>query len=484
MNFREILSDAGVSFFRKLVTIGSGFVIIPIITRKLGAEEYGIWVTLISFVGLMTTVSGLHLHGALIRYSQRERDEEIFINIFTLSSIVSVGTVVTILILSIVIGRAGLLESISFNHLIPVGILIGLRIIIELVLNSLRARKRIKHYELAYTIRLLLETSAIAVAVWYAQSLVTALWALVGVTLLLDILLLAILLPRPVPRPNPSSFKRYLSYGIPMIPKEISGSLLNHADKFLIIYFLGPVATGVYAVAYTVTTTFPAVTGIFNSTLYPRVSEAWDNKDFNDLRKFYSVFIRWYIILILPAIAGVSILATPLLQLISTGEIATEAAVLVPILAAAFAFQGLEYSLSYPLAAGEETKKIAVITVIAVVVNIGANVALIPTLGLSGAAIATFFAFALRTGCLYHYSNQFFDIALPVIGGLKSGISTIIMILSLIWIPIEHSAAQLVAFPIIGAVVFFITFILLGGVHSSEWNRLRSLINISGIGLS
>jgi O-antigen/teichoic acid export membrane protein len=253
-----------------------------------------------------------------------------------------------------------------------------------------------------------------------------------------------------------------------MVPKESAGSLLHHADKFIVMFFLGPTSAGVYAVAYAVGAIFTSATSIFNSTLYPNIVTAWENEEFKELEYFYSIFLRWYVILTIPAIAGMALLSYSLLRFISTSTIAHKGAILLPILAIAFAFQGVEFLLSYPLQAAERTDIIALITIIAVIINIILNIAFIPVMGLPGAAIATLIAYGIRTAALYRFALDHLKLPIPSKGAAHSFLATVVMTAILFFLPVESWYWRLGLFPILGVFLFASIFLLSNGVRDEE----------------
>jgi len=427
-------------------------------------------------------VGGLHLHGALIKYSETEPEGQAFTDTITLSLFAAGGTATMVLI-----GAAGYeylvgFESIPSGVFLPAAVLVGSKIVLDLLFNYPRALQRVKRFEGLQVTRNLLETAVLVILFWWSGDIVTALWGLVGVTILLNVSLFGLYRRQLSSRPDPSKFRRYLSYGVPMIPKEAAGSLLHHVDKFLVLYFLGPVAAGIYAVVYAVGTVFTSATSIFNSTLYPNVVQAWENEEFDDLERFYGVFLRWYVILITPAIVGISLLANPVLRFISTNTIAQEGGLLVPVLAIAFAFQGLEFILSYPLQAAERTRIIAGITTAAVTLNIILNVAFIPVIGILGAAIATAIAFRIRTGALYWFASDHLDLRIPLNGAAHSLAATAVMGGCLLVLPIDSWLWKLGVFPLAGVIIFAMVFLFSGGIRRDEWDWYLKKLNPHPVG--
>lgn len=476
MDLQRILSDAGVSAVRSLINVLTGIILIPIIIRLLGADAYGTWTIILAFISLVVIIGELHLHGALIRYSSKENDSQVFIDTLTLTVLIGVLLATCIIIGGYFVIKTILVDKLSFTIIVPIGFLIAMRIPGQILRNYLRAHQNVKGFEALEIIKSLAEMGAVIGILWQTSSLVGAIWAFVVVMFVFNLVLSVIFLPKHLTWPQPSNFTYYLRYSLPMVPKDLSGRILHDADKFLILFFLGPTATGIYAVAYSASSIFTSVTTVFNSTLYPNVTHAWDNGEFDQLRRFYTTILRWYWILALPAIAGLALLAVPILRLLSTASIAHQGVVLVPVLAIGFALQGLEFPLSYPLTAVEQTRTIAIITIVAVVINLLLNIALIPVVGVIGAAIATAVAFATRTVLLFMAVTNHLPIPLPIVGPVKSSIATVVMTIFLIVLPIEGWKRTLIIYPTIGVVVFSVVFILIGGFLPKEKHVIRKTI--------
>jgi len=468
MNFRRIASDAGISALRKIISILSGIVVIPIITRLVGEGAYGIWTTLLAIIGLAASAGGMHLHGSLIRYSQNDPNKQALADTLALSAIAA-GTI-TILFAATAFAYEWTFgfASIPETLLLPAAFIVGLKILESVLINYPRAVQRVKLFELLATIRTLARTIGIVLAFWWFVALTPALWAYVLVTVLFNLVLFIVFGANSPSLPEPSNFLGYLRYGLPMVPKEIAGSLINNSDKFLLLFFLGPVPTGIYAVAKSVTSIFPSLSGVFDSTLYPNVSAAWEAGELDELRRFYSTFLRWYSILVIPAIVGLSLLAFPLLRFISTAKIAKQGAILIPVLAFAFSLQGLEFSLTYPLAAAEKTNLIGGITIVAVIANLVLNIVLIPTVGIIGAAFATVVAFAIRSGLLFYYADNLLDLSFPTKGFRDCTVATSVMITALFVLPVNFWFWKLIFYPVIGIVIFGLSFTLMSGFTKEE----------------
>jgi O-antigen/teichoic acid export membrane protein len=472
MDYQRILSDAAISGIRIVVLLVAGLVKIPLVTKLLGGGAYGIWATVVGIVQILVTVGGLHLSGGFIRYV---REETAFVDTLTL---LLTSTVIVSVCFSVI---GSLVASRPFfpfpsELVVPTSALIGIRILLHYLVNCPRARRRVKLHEALYALQLLAETAVLGVALLVARQLVAGIWALVAVDLLATAVLLAAFLPGELRWPNPAKFRTYLSYSIPMVPKELSQRVLSHGDKVLILSLIGPVAAGVYAAAYGVTSLLSQFGQLFDSTLYPNVSNAWDKGERDEIASLYTTFLRGYAILIVPSVVGITFVGNAVLELIATPAIAARGTGLIPLLAIGFAFQGVEKALSFPLAAAERTVELSTVTLVTVICNLAMNAALIPLFGLVGAAIATSLSFVGRSAYVFVLVDWQLGIQPPYYEICAALVGAGLMALGLTVLPDLSTIHLLVVYPPLGAGIYGVTIVLLGGVSSEDWSRFRGLL--------
>lgn len=464
MNIRRLFSDAGISALRVIVLSIRSLLIISIITKLIGSGAQGIWATILALVGLFASAGGLHMHGALIRYSPSSDASQVFSDTLTVTLMMSILTGAIFYILSgailSVINPSG---DISTTLMIPAAVYTGASLLSSFLSNYPRALRRVKRYEALLIALNGIEVIVLAVTLYLSESLLDGFWALALTHIIFDFVFLFVFSRDDLTIPDISTFPLYLRYAVPMVPKELSGTLLSHADKILIIRFLGPSAAGIYTVSYTISSFLQKLAGIFNSTLYPNVTAAWENEEFDELSRFYSNFLRGYVLFALPAIGGLSFLSVAILRFISTPEIAVNGEWIVPILAVGFAFQGAEGFLSYPLQAAEETTRLSIITFFAVILNLCLNLVLLPIIGLEGAAVATTVSFGFRTVLLFHLSKSIIDFNFPILMTGKAIAATTIMVIVLIMMPINSQPLLLVVAPVTGVLIYFVSLWLVRG---------------------
>jgi len=477
MNLQKIFEDALASSVRLFISILRGIVLIPIITKTAGESVYGTWVVLLAIVSIISAIGSLHLHGTLIRFTPRETQEgQTLIDILTLGSLVA-GIVAFVAL--IVINKFGLLPQVENRVAVLyalLAVIVG-RIVFLILKNYPRACNKVKTYELIEFAQLLLEGVSIALAFWLYGSVLIGLWSLAGVSILLSVPLMVAYLPRELRLPDVTAFGKYLRYGAPMIPKEIGRTLLTNADKYILNVLISPTAVAIYAVSYKVARMIRNITLPLNSTLYPEISRAWESHEMSEISSLYRRIFRWYTLLGIPAVIGISLLAEPLLALLSTQAIADQGRYVLPPLALGFYLRGYDNTLEYIFNAAEENSRLAKITIVASVLNVVLNLAAIPPLGVLGAVLASLVSQAIVLGYIYTYASRKIELPLPARTIRKSLVSALIMGGVLVLQPLSLPGMyKLVILPIMGVLIYVVVLLAIGGVSVAELRSIASFV--------
>jgi O-antigen/teichoic acid export membrane protein len=476
---QKVFSDSAFSAFRYLVSIARGIVIIPLITNLLGAEGYGVWVTIFAIIKLCSSAGGMHLHGSLVRYVSRAEDQnQVYVDILFLAVVLSGLLAGLVVAASSLVDLSRLFEGAvteQFRLAVVAALLIGSTLLLDININFPRARGDITLFDLLKLCRDALEIGVLAAVFLLGGGILAGMAALLGLSVLLNVALVSVVVVRfQLPVPDVSNCYRYIRYGVPMVPKELSSSLLAHSDKYLLLYFIGPATVGVYAVAQAICRPLVSFTGIFNPTLYPTIAQAWDDGDFDEIATIYRSIFRFYSIVGIPATVGVVVVAEPLLTLLSTPEIAREAFLLVPIFITGYFLRGYDNTLEYILTAADRTEVIGGAVTVTVPLNIVLNVLLIPRLGTAGAALATLVSNVVIFGTLLHYSYAQLPFPIPLATVGRSVVAALTMGL-LLWSvgPELGPYGTLLTYPVAGAVIHFTTLLLTGEFSGTELSRAK-----------
>lgn len=192
--------------------------------------------------------------------------------------------------------------------------------------------------------------------------------------------------------------RRMLRYCIPLVPTAIFWWIMGVSDRYMVKWFLGSNANGIYAVAYKIPTILTILATVFmDAWQLSAIAESGDRK--THLRFYGRVWDAFASAVFLGA--GAIIALSPLLIRLMADEPYYTAWQYIPMLtlsmaAAAFSnFMGSVYVVTKKSGASFWT------SLIGALVNIALNLCLIPKIGIQGAAAATFVSclavFLIRT---------------------------------------------------------------------------------------
>lgn len=180
-------------------------------------------------------------------------------------------------------------------------------------------------------------------------------------------------------------------YSLPLIPTALSWWFMNVSDRYILNYFKGTEANGIYAIA----NKFPAIIVMINSVFYSAWQEsAISEYDSNDRDQFYTkmfnrlMTLEFSTIIVLLAFTKYFMSFMVNVKFINAWEY-------VPFLyfGAVFASFSAFYGTGY--LSSKETKGAFYTTVYGAVINIVLNILMVPYIGIQGASLSTMIAFLI-----------------------------------------------------------------------------------------
>ena len=230
--------------------------------------------------------------------------------------------------------------------------------------------------------------------------------------------------------------REMIKYSLPLIPNTLCWWITNVSDRFLIVYMLGEAFNGLYSVASRLPTTIMLVSTIFMDAW--QMSAITENKNRSG---FFTKVFKSYSALIFMAGSGIILLAKPLIKLLASTAF-YDAWRYIPFLVLATVFNcfGMFCGTVYTV----NKKSISAFLTVAVgaLTNIVLNIILIPTVGVNGAAAATFISyfivFILRVLSAKKYINMRFSVFKLILNTALLLAQSIIIIMELkYWIILE-----------------------------------------------
>ena len=173
------------------------------------------------------------------------------------------------------------------------------------------------------------------------------------------------------------------------------GLVFVYSDSVMIGYFLNNADVGIYRIIFQFTTLAAFTTVALRSTLWPRVSR-WDKIGETGLiEESLSRAFTYSLILALPLFVGGALLGDKLLYFFYGADFVSYTTLM--ILLSVQIVNIFQYFFTTYICAMDQVKEMSKIIIVAVVANIALNAALIPVIGISGAAVATLVTMTLNT---------------------------------------------------------------------------------------
>ncbi len=475
-------------FTREVIVIGimtllvslSDLILLPLLTKTLGAQGYGIWAQVRATIHLAVPLAGLGLPFAMVRFLAAKKDKKEIQEGFY--SIVSIVVFNNLIISSVLIIFPDPIANHFFDGASQIVRLTGF-IILAFALNGVymaffRTFRRIKAYAVFNIVRAYAEIGLVAYLVLNGHGILGAVWSLLIIRATVFLVLFFFVRARiGIKRPNFSRMKEYLRFGVPTIAGNVAGWVVALSDRYVIGYFLGAASVGIYAAGYMIGSAATLFTGVLAFVLPAALSQLYDEDRIDEVKTHLKYSLKYSLAFLIPLVFGAAVLAEPVLRLFSTPEIASQGYLIIPIVALGFLLISAADVIGKPLILAKKTRIIAILWIIAAAVNLGLNILIIPLIGILGAAITTLVAYLLATLITVYYSSKElkFDIDWRFIA--KSLVASAIMSLIVWWIAQSGNVATILTV-VIGVVIYAAILLLLKGFTKEEIRFFREIIRM------
>lgn len=263
--------------------------------------------------------------------------------------------------------------------------------------------------------------------------------------------------------PNLKAFTPYFKFCLPLIIPQVMSWFISLSDRYFLGFFYDTTTVGIYSANYSL----PNFILIFVSAVFfvfdPVFNRLWNNEDYNLLRDRYEQTAKLVIGLGLPMVTGLTVLSKPLMTLLSTPKIGDASMEVIPFVAIShlcYAF----YSYGANIFLFQRRSLITGIFVTSgAVVNVLGNLVLIPRYNILGAAIATLLAYLVMTIFALTAARKQFSFSFDLIFLLKALIASVVMGVTLWFFPADASLKTLLLIPL-GIVIYLGILFIIGGV--------------------
>jgi O-antigen/teichoic acid export membrane protein len=456
----------------------SGIILLPILTKNLPVEDYGIWAQINVTIGIVPAVAAFGLPYTMVRFlpslSNKEEIQDIFYTIFFLVLLTSAIVSTLIYMLS-----ESIASTLFENNVIIVKIL-ALTVFIEclnyIFIGYFRANQQIKRYSKLMFIQTSLLILLVSFFVLSGKGIIGAtLGLLIKSGVLFLIMAFVITSEIGIVTPKFKRVNEYLNFGLPTVPGNISSWVVNSSDRYVIGIFLGTAAVGYYSPGYSL----GGIVGMFFAPLafiLPAIlSKSYDENNMEEVRNILKYSLKYFLTIAIPAAFGLSILSESILLVLSTPEIASEGYMITPFIAFSTLLLGAYGVISQVIILEKKTKITGKIWILAAILNLGLNFVFIPYIGIIGAAITTLVSFLIGFVFASYYSFKMFKFSTNPGFILKSIFSSLLM--CSVIIKLNPLGLLEIIFSIVtGAIIYFVALLLLKSFDIKEIYFFRSIL--------
>ena len=480
--YRKFTKDVGIVGIAEILMKVRGIILIPVIAKTLGASEYGIYATLMATISLLAPISTLGLLGSMVRFLAGEKNKkEIQEGYYSVLSLVFLCSFFISVLLFLF---APTLASTVFGdpQAAPV-IKIGTFLILIQALQGVNLHffltfRRIFRYSLFQVIQTFGEVILAAILVLKGFGLDAVICSFLTVDLLFFLITFALIFNEiNIKPPSLSRIKLFLSFGLPLIPGIISQWVTNLSDRYVIGFFLSSASIGIYSAAYGIGLTVQMFLAPISTALTPTLPKLWEENKIHELKNHFRYSLKYFLMLAIPSLFGLSVLAEPLLIILSRPEFVPEGRIIIPLVALAAIMYGM-YSINAQIfLLLKKTTYITYIWLSGAILNLVINIILIPEIGIIAAAISTLLSFFMMAFIASYHVYKNLKLTPDWIFILKSLIASSLM--AFIVFKIRIMTFPEIFLPILlGAGIYFVALILLRGFTKKEYEFLKGMLRL------
>lgn len=417
---RRVVSDLFSYLPAKVLPAVTPFITVPIFTRQFSPDQYGTYMLAFGLAELLlaATCSGFAA-GAIRFYAMYDRAGALsnyFAALLT-SIIAAILAASGLAALALALGRSAIAPDLYS--------LLWIALLTYMVnawytglMHVLRAQERSRWYT-AFEIATRYGTVALSLALIFGlkAGVEGLLWGQ-----FLTLLLVAGPLYRLATRgldvrmlaPSPDAVHRMWRYALPLTAGNIAFWSLRLADRYIIQGFKGSYEVGLYSVSYNLSArSIDLVVGLFFLVPGPIVMRLWEEQGRVAAEDALISITRLFFILIVPAVAGLSVTAAPLVRLLADSAYFDGHRAIWLVACTSMVF-GLGQLGSFGLLLENKTRLVARNQFLATGLSIALNILTVPIWGFIGAALSATVSFMLLAGLQSACSARYLTWRWPV----------------------------------------------------------------------
>jgi O-antigen/teichoic acid export membrane protein len=463
--------------FGEIVVMLSGVISLPVLTRWMTEQEYG----LMNLIGVTLALTGTIFTGglrhALARFYGEYRragrlPRRLGTYLLLTFALGLAGTAAAMLLFRGLVA-AGILPRWALPIASMAAVLVVVRLSFAGVTCVLRMRERAGAFVLLQIVNKYL---GMGLCIWFVISGTLRLFQYYRGILTAEVAVLAglclLFFRRPretVLRIDRDAAREMFAYGLPLMAGSLAVAAFHLGDRYVIKLLLDARQVAYYSVgAQLATYTCRAIVSGFQFALVPVIMNAWGEGKRAEAQTALGNLIRYYALAAFPVAVGLIAVRTDLIRLVASAKYLPSGPV-VPLVVGGALLSGFNAPLIIGLHFAKRTGVLALLAASMAALNIGLNCALIPVLGIVGAGAATL---ACSAGYLlmgHLLARKYYSVRIPWVRLAEYALAAGAMYLCVTRIELAGWGAQLAARVAVGVVLYVLFTLTLDG-------RLRTFV--------
>jgi len=481
---KELFKDMTKYLPSNIVPAMVGLISIPIITRLFPPPDYGDYILVLSTIMVLCTLVSWVGMSIVRFYPAYERDKKLGIFYSTVIKwlLISVFGISVLFLVILLIGKSYISQNLYDLMLLSLGIFI-LSSFFGTLLSFLRVKRLVGWYT---TFSVWKSITAIGfgliLVMIFKFGIEGLLWGII-----LAIVLVLPWLWRKVAGKTPLKGRtsrplaiEMAKFSFPLMIGNLAYWILALSDRYVLGFFRGAREVGIYSASYGIgEKSILLLVSLFTLGCSPIAYNIWEKEGERKSRVFNTEVTRYFLMVSLPAVVGLSVLAKPILGILTGQEYFMGYRVL-PFVALSIFLDGAVIGFGHGLGYRKKTKYIMMSLIIGGLVNLGFNFAFVPKYGYMAAATTTLIGFIVMDGLIIYFSKRLFTWKFPFKSLGKIGCASIMMGLLVYCLSNTLAFSNLINLAIsipVGIVIYVSMLFLLHELKTEEIKEVCALVS-------
>lgn len=457
----------------------SSLIFIPIITKSFTTAEYGMWAQVNTTIALVPNIANLGLPYTMVRFLSAEKDKEKIKDSFY--PMISLTFISTLIICSLFLIFGNTIANALFNgsmQVLYITTVISFFACMNLMLITFfRTFQQMKRYSLFLVLQSYIGVFVSIYLTYAGYNIETVvLGLLTGYASVFIMMAFLIVKYLGIGIGKWSNLREQLAFALPTIPSNVSSWIVDSSDKYVIGILIGSVAVGCYSPGYALGSILLMFLSPFAVLLPAILPEHYEKGDIEEVDKYLSYSMKYYLLLTVPAGVGMSVLSKPLLYIITTPEIALGGYMVTPFVCLGAIFMGMYGITNNILILEKNTMILGKLWIVVAISNIVLNLLLVPHLNILGAAIATLLCYILAFTVTAIASKKTMRLPFNISELLKIVIASAIMGIAVYMMHPNGIIGVLISI-VVGVIVYFAIIFILKGITRKEIAIFKDLLH-------